>query len=127
MLRCASAARAWLSATGSCSTLRLVRRVSLLWICFHHSSQLLLWHRAITCPARPQALRRRASSGWPMSIHSVIWPVRSLTQISGSSASDKPRVKAMPSCAFRAYISTRAIMRSSVSDGCRASVRLCSA
>ena len=36
-------------------------------------------------------------------------------------------VKAMPSCAFRAYISTRAIMRSSVSDGCRASVRLCSA
>jgi hypothetical protein len=26
----------------------------------------------MTCPARPQALRKRVSSGWPMSIHNLI-------------------------------------------------------
>ena len=48
---------------------------------------------------------------------------KTAAQIAGSSGSNSPREKAMPSVYSRQYASTRAARCSSVSEGCRAALR----
>src|SRR4051794_5297162 len=77
-----------------------------------------LWVYTATRGAAFAALCRRAASGKPISIQALSAPVRSRTAIGGSSGSDSPREKAMPSAYSRQYARTRVTRYSSLSDGC---------
>jgi hypothetical protein len=90
----------------------------------------------MTASAWLQALDSGLSSGWPTSIHSRLRPVKSISEASGSSGSDRPAPKArvpsppqvsFNSCACSAIATSRTIMRSSVSLGWRARVSAWSA
>ena len=106
-------------------TLRFFERSNVAALFCHQTCALRpLYVYTITFRARPQARRICCSSGCPTAIQRSIAPVRSLRHKSASSQL-KPPANCSASCACSANASNRTIMRSSVSEGCRANVSEC--
>src|SRR5450631_1600772 len=106
-------------------TVRFFDRSNVAALFCHQTCALRpLYVYTITFRARPQARRICCSSGCPTAIQRSIAPVRSLRHKSASSQL-KPPANCSASCACSANASNRTIMRSSVSEGCRANVSEC--
>ena len=105
----------------------LAARLILEATALHQIGVLALKPYTLTWAARPLAFMSRLSSGWPTSIQCSICPVRSRCHSAGSSVSHRSLASSsvprwLSGVRFSTWASSRTIIRSSVSEGCRAIV-----